>query len=231
LTGGLVGWLGGPIGTAGGVSVGALAGLALDLGQSGIDFGFLNDVSKAMTPRKVAVLAEVQETWETPADLRPRKRGGLVFRRLRSGIIEDQLAREATALHAERQRLREELAEESAEAEDAVQAQLHAIEKRLVAIQSQANARAEQAKHELDSKIAAMRDQMKHASHRQKARIQKRIVDAETDYAVRSGRSSRRKCPRSRWRSWGALLRTPRKSRRTGLSGYKAAATPMMTGA
>ncbi len=188
LTGGLIGLLGGPVGVAAGASLGALAGIVVDLDESGIDAGFLREVSNAMTPGKVAVLAEIQETWETPVDNRLRPLGAVVFRRLRSEVVEDQLAREAAALRAERQRLREELAQASAQTKAAMQAQIDMVDKQLEAIRKQAAARADQAKRELDAKVDRVREQMKQANDREKARIEKRMAEAKADYAVRSAK-------------------------------------------
>jgi uncharacterized membrane protein len=188
LTGAAVGLLGGPVGAALGASIGGLTGALVDLGDAGIDVGFLDEVSKAMTPGKVAVLAEVQETWETPVDTRFAKLGGLVFRRLRSEVIEDQMAREAAAFKAERLQLREELAQSRAETRAAVQAQITAVDKKLEVIQAQAKARAEQAKRELDAKVEELQEQRKQANDRQKARIEKRIADAKADYAIRKAK-------------------------------------------
>jgi exonuclease VII large subunit len=162
--------------------------MVVDLGESGIDADFLRDVSSAMPPGKVAVLAEIQETWETPVDTRLRPLGAVVFRRLRSEVVEDQLAREAAALRAERQRLREDFAQASAEARAAMQAQLDAVDRQLEAIREQTTARADQAKRELEAKVDRMRERMKQANDREKARIEKRMAEAKADYAVRSAK-------------------------------------------
>ena len=95
LTGSVVGLLGGPIGVALGASLGSLTGMIFDLNKTGIDIAFVDEVSKALTPGKAAVLADIEETWLTPVDTRIGKLGGIVFRRLRSEVVEDQLAREA----------------------------------------------------------------------------------------------------------------------------------------
>jgi uncharacterized membrane protein len=186
--GSLVGLVGGPVGVVVGAALGATAGMAVDLGESGIDAGFLREVANAMTPGKVAVLAEIQETWETPVDTRLRPLGAVVFRRLRSEVAEDQLAREAAALRAERQRLREELAQASAQTEAARQAQIDALDRQLEAIRKQAVARTERAKRELDAKVDQMRNQMKQANDQEKAKIERRVAEAKADYAVRSAK-------------------------------------------
>jgi uncharacterized membrane protein len=188
LAGGLVGALAGPVGVVAGTSFGATAGAWADLGEAGIDAAFVSDVSDALTPGKVAVLAEIQETWETPVNARLRPLGAVVLRRLRSEVVEDQLAREAAALRAERQLLQEDLAQASAQADAAMQAQIEAVDRQLEAIEQQAEARADRAKREFDAKVTTMRERMKQVNDREKAKIEKRMAEAKADYAVRSGK-------------------------------------------
>jgi hypothetical protein len=75
-----------------------LAGLLFDLGKSGIDLSFFDDVSKALTIGKAAVLAEVGESWTSLLDERLGKHGGTVYRRFRIDVVEDRLAREGAAV-------------------------------------------------------------------------------------------------------------------------------------
>jgi hypothetical protein len=50
--------------------------LLFDLGKFGIDLSFFDDVSKALTDGKAAVLAEVEESWTSLLDERLGKHGG-----------------------------------------------------------------------------------------------------------------------------------------------------------
>jgi uncharacterized membrane protein len=188
LTGSLVGLLAGPVGVVAGFTAGGWAGLIFDLAQLGIDTDFVEEVSKALSPGKTAVLADVQETWTTPVDTRLGKLGGLVFRRLRSEVVEDQLARESAAFAAEMKQLRDELAQASAETKAAVQREVAATKAKLETMQARARAKTEQAKHEMEAKIAALRSQMTQANERQKAKIEQRIAAVKADYAVRSAK-------------------------------------------
>lgn len=63
LAGSMVGLLAGPVGLAVGASMGTLTGLIFDLNKSGIDVQFVDEVSKALSPGKAAVLADVEESW------------------------------------------------------------------------------------------------------------------------------------------------------------------------
>jgi uncharacterized membrane protein len=185
LAGSMVGLLAGPVGLAVGASLGGLTGLISDLHKSGIDVQFVDDVSKALSPGKAAVLADVEETWTAPVDARVGKLGGMVFRRLRSEVVEDQLARESAEFKAEVKQLKEELAQAHAENKAAIQAQIDDAKKKAQVMQDQAKARIDQAKREADAKITALQGQLKQASDRQKAKIEKRIAEVKADLEAR----------------------------------------------
>jgi len=186
LTGSLIGILGGPAGMALGASLGGLTGMLFDLDKSGVDVTFVDDVSKALTAGKTAVLAEVEESWTTPVDTRLHKLGGMVFRRLRGEVVADQLVRESAALEADLKALDDDLKQGAAENRVAIQKDIERVKKQIKATQDQAKARLDQAKAETDARIKALQDQAKSASGRAKARIEKRIADAKADFEVRS---------------------------------------------
>jgi uncharacterized membrane protein len=185
LSGSAVGLLGGPVGVAVGATMGSLTGMLFDLDKSGVDLDFMDEVSKALTPGKAAVLADVEETWLTPVDTRLGTLGGIVFRRLRSEVAEDQLAREAAEFDAELKQLEEELAQEKAENKAKVQKHIEATKQKIRATQVHAKAMLDQAKAETDAKLAALEAQMKGANDRQKAKIKKRMADAKARHEAR----------------------------------------------
>ena len=185
LAGSMVGLLAGPVGMAVGASLGGLTGFVADLNKSGIDVQFVDDVSKALAPGKAAVVADVEESWTAPVDARLTKLGGMVFRRLRDEVVEDQLARESAAFKAEVNQLKEELAQARAEDKAAIQAHLEDTKKKAHVLQDQAKAQIDQAKREAEAKVSALRAQLKQASDRQKAKIEKRIAVVEADLAAR----------------------------------------------
>jgi uncharacterized membrane protein len=168
LTGGLIGILGGPAGLAIGATVGGFTGFLFDLDQSGIGATFLDDVSKRLTAGKAAVLAEVEESWTKPVDTRLHERGGIVFRRLRAEVIEDQLVRESAAFDADLKALQDDLKQGIAEDRAAIQKDIEQVKKQIKATQDQAKARLDQAKAEMDARIKALQDQAKGATDRAK---------------------------------------------------------------
>ena len=79
--GSLIGVLGGPVGLAIGAASGLALGALYDVDDIRVGEDFLDDVSKSLTPNKVAVVAEVEEEWTTPVDTRMEALGGIVLRR------------------------------------------------------------------------------------------------------------------------------------------------------
>jgi len=186
LTGTLIGILAWPAGLAVGASLGGLAGLVFDVNKSGVDVTFLDDVSKALTSGKFAVLAEIEENWTTPVDTRLHKLDGIVFRRLRGEVVADQLMRESAAFEADLKSLNDDLKQAAAENRAAIQKDIETVKKQIKVVQDQAKARLDQAKAETDAKVKALQDQAKTASSMAKARIDKRIAVAKADLEVRS---------------------------------------------
>ena len=84
--GSLIGLLGGPVGLAIGATAGLAVGGTTDLNNARIGRDFIDDVTKALTPNKVAVVAEIDEDWTTPVDTRMEAIGGTVFRRALSEV-------------------------------------------------------------------------------------------------------------------------------------------------
>lgn len=198
-TGSLIGLMLGPAGAAAGVAAGAalggaavgaslggLTGMLVDLDESGVDVGFLEEVSKALKPGKSALLAEVDEMWETPVDTRMAEEGGLVFRRLRSEVADEQYLREAQAFSKQLDDLEAELAEASNEADAALNKKIDDTKSKLQTIHEQARDKWEQTIAEADAKTAAMGDQLVNASDKQKEKLEKRIDELNADYDQRA---------------------------------------------
>ncbi|TMJ01578.1 MAG: DUF1269 domain-containing protein [Alphaproteobacteria bacterium] len=190
LTGSLMGLLGGPAGMALGASLGGLAGLVFDANESGVDLTFLDDVSNSLTGGRVAVVAEIDESWTAPVDARLNKLGGVIFRRLRGEVVEDQIARESAAFEADLKALNDELKQATAENRAAIQKDIERVKTQIKTTRDQAKARLDQAKAETEARVKALQEQAKTATGLAKARIEKRIADAKADFDRRSQKLS-----------------------------------------
>ncbi|MCW5935958.1 MAG: DUF1269 domain-containing protein [Fimbriimonadaceae bacterium] len=186
--GALVGVLGGPIGLAVGASAGILVGATSDAFRDSVDYGFVDQVREVMIPGKVAVIADVEETWVTPVDLTISERGGIVFRRLRHEVVEDQLAREHAEFEEELKELKKEWATATGETKAKIQARITSVERSLDAARAQADARAKKLAAEWAAKREAMESQLKDANIRERARIKDQMDKAKREYEARAAK-------------------------------------------
>lgn len=186
--GALLGAIGGPIGMAVGAAGGTFVGATSDIVRDTVDFGFIEQVREFMLPGRVAVVADIEETWVTPVNLTIAEHGGIVFRRLRYEIVEDQLAREHAEFEAELRELKNDLATATGETKAKVQARISSVEKSLQEMRAQASARAKKLTAEWEAKRNAMEQQLKDANLRQRTRIKDQMNKAKTEYETRSAK-------------------------------------------
>ncbi len=203
--GGLVGLIAGPAGMAagaaanavataavGGAAVGAsfggLTGMLFDLDDAGVDAGFVEEVSEALSPGKVAVVAEVEEYWMTPVDTRIEEAGGIVFRRLRSEIAEEHYQREARAFNEEWNQLKAEWHEATDEAKAKIEQKMDATKAKMKALQERTEAKMDQYKAEADAKIAVLKQQREEVKEERKAKIDAKIEEVKADYHRRNAK-------------------------------------------
>lgn len=188
VTGSLVGLLSGPIGVAIGASLGGMTGAIMDLNKAGLDVAFINEVSDAMTPGTVAILADVEEAWAAPVDTRMSAAGGLTFRRLRSEFLVEQLQREAAALAAERREIEAAIDQSNADMKSTLLQNLDAIKKKLAIIQDQAQAKAEQLQETVQAKVSKLMEQVQGAQDESKAKIESQVAHLKADLAERTAK-------------------------------------------
>lgn len=188
ITGAFVGMLAGPVGMAIGTGLGSLTGMLFDLEKTGVGLQFVEEVSEALSPGKVAIMADVDESWTTPVDTRIGGRGGIVLRRLKSEVLEDQYAREASSFAAELAQLEAELEEAEEEEKQGIEGQIESIKAKAKVVEEKATERLEQARTEAEAKLATLKEQVKEASDRRKEKVEKRIAKVKADLETRSAK-------------------------------------------
>jgi uncharacterized membrane protein len=129
--GSLIGLLGGPAGLAIGATTGMLAGIATDLRNARIDGGFVDDVSRQMTPGRVALVADIQEDWTTPLDTRMEELGGVVLRRTVSEVRDTLNAEDIAAMKADLAQMRAEHAQSKADRQAKLSEKVNQLETKL----------------------------------------------------------------------------------------------------
>ena len=188
VTGGLIGLFGGPVGAALGAYAGSLGGVAYDLARVGVGDDFLGEVGEHLQPGKVAVVAEVWEEWVMPLNDRMEAAGGVVFRRAREEVLDDQLGRDAAALKAEIAELKAERARAGKEAKAKLQAKITAAKAKLRATRDRAKAASEAAKREMTGKVKSLKEQVAKAQGDSKAKLRARIAEVQSEHKRRAGK-------------------------------------------
>ena len=186
LTGGIVGLLGGPAGSAVGASLGGYIGLLADWARTGVDLKFLDDVGKTLSAGKAAILAEIEESWTSLLEPRLTEQGGIVFRRFRTDVVEDQLLQESRALQQQFEVLKNNLAMAKPANRKPFENAIRDAKNQLETIQNRAKAAIDQKKAETDLKVNTLVGQAEIVAEDARARIKKRIADTEADFEMRS---------------------------------------------
>ena len=188
LTGSMIGLLAGPVGFAIGAATGAMAGMIFDVSDIDINGTFLDDVSAALTNGKTAVVCEIDETWTVPVDTKMQALDGMVFRRLRYEVEEEQLNREAEAISNEYKQLKEEFNEAREADKASINASIEKLKNKAKAASDHLSKKMDDSKSQFDAKVNAIKVQMKNANDRRKAKLQKRIDVLTEEYTNRSAK-------------------------------------------
>jgi len=174
--GAFIGLLGGPVGVAAGAAGGTLIGSVFDFDDARVGSDFIEEVTHALAPGKVAVVAEIDEEWTTPVDTRIEAVGGQIFRRSLWEVVDTENERDKAAIKADIAQLRAELANASAERKAKLQAKIDALNAKLKENSEKAKARREGIRRELRAKLEGLKAKDAHAKQEIKARHERRIA-------------------------------------------------------
>jgi len=155
--GSLVGLLGGPVGAAIGATIGATNGSIFDLHNVRIADDFIDDVTKALTPNKVAVVAQVDEEWITPVDTRMEALGGTVYRRALSDVTDTVNQEELTAMKADLAQFKAELATARADRQAKIQEKINQLDSKIEAHQQRVQDRRRAAERQAQAKAQRLK--------------------------------------------------------------------------
>src|SRR5204862_8223115 len=108
---------------------------------------------------KVAVVAQADEEWVTPLDVRMELLDGIVLRRARAEFIDAQVSREIAATKAEIANLKAERDHAVGEAKAKLQAKVDAAQSRLQARREALNEKAAAFKRAGEARIESMQAQ------------------------------------------------------------------------
>jgi uncharacterized membrane protein len=141
--GSLIGLLGGPVGVAVGALSGMTFGAIYDIDTARVGEDFVNDVSKALLPTKVAIVAEIDEEWTTPVDAKMEALGGIVFRRALWEVQEKLDDQDLAAMKADVAQFKSEIAKAHGERKAKLQKKVDQLQASIDAQQKKAATRRE----------------------------------------------------------------------------------------
>jgi len=155
--GSLIGLLGGPVGLAIGSAAGFVAGSSADLHNARIGADFLDDVSKALSPDRVAVVAEIEEDWTTPVDTRMEPIGGMVFRRALADVRHEIHEENVNAMKSDLAQMKAELAKAHADRKAKLQEKINQLDTKVQAHLQKAKERREAAERQAQAKVQILK--------------------------------------------------------------------------
>jgi uncharacterized membrane protein len=155
--GSMIGLLFGPAGAAIGAIAGLSGGATADLAHAGIGDDFVDDVSKALLPKKVAVVAEIDEDWTFPVDNRMEAIGGIVFRRALSDVTHQIHQEDVASMKADLAQFKAEHAQAHADRKAKLQEKINQLDSKIQVQLEQAKKRREAAEREAQAKAQILK--------------------------------------------------------------------------
>jgi len=155
--GSLVGAIFGPVGLVVGASAGMAGGATADLVNAGIGTDFVDDVTKALSPSRVALVAEIEEDWTTPVDTRMEPLGGIVYRRALSEVRQQVYEENVAAMKADMAQLKAEYAQARADRKAKLQEKINQLDTKIQAQLQTAKDRRQAAEREAQAKVQILK--------------------------------------------------------------------------
>ena len=155
--GSLIGLLGGPTGLAIGATAGLAAGSTADIDNARIGDDFIADVTKQLSPNRVAVVAEIEEEWTTPVDARMESIGGIVFRRALSAARKTANEEDVAAMKADLAELKAEQAKAHTDRKAKLQGKINQLDSKIQVQLQKAKDKREAAERQAQAKVQVLK--------------------------------------------------------------------------
>jgi uncharacterized membrane protein len=189
----LIGLLG-PAAIAIDAGSGALLGAAIDAANAGTTTEFLQTIQKELAAGKTGIIAELDEEWESPIDLRMAPLGGIVFRQpvmqLEDAFFEKEIqARSVELARLEMEKMANAKAaekRESAERDAQLQAKIDATKRKIEEQEKKLIARIQSVSREGQEKIAELHELMGTADAEANVELAHRVDDIRSEYELRT---------------------------------------------
>lgn len=154
--------------------------------ETGVTDEFVQDVSGALTPGKVAVIADIDEDCVTALDMRMEEIGGLVFRRTRDFVRTTQDDRDAAAHRAEMDQLKAERAQARSDRLAKIEAKIDNLRAKLENAIERKRVKMQLRQQEREAKIQVLQTKANQAHGEVRRRREARIAELRRDYAEKA---------------------------------------------
>lgn len=151
-----LGALGGLGGVAAAATMGLAAGSLTDLKNTRIGEDFIEDVAKALVPKRAAVVADIGETSTDVVDTRMESIGGITFRRTLSEVKHIIHEEHIAAIKADLAQLKAEHAQAHAERKVKLQERINQLNSKLQSYLQRAKERREAEEREARAKVEVL---------------------------------------------------------------------------
>jgi uncharacterized membrane protein len=173
---------------------GALLGAAINAAKAGITTEFVQTIETELASGKIGLIAEVDEEWVTPIDIRMEALGATVFRQTRTQLEDAFFEKEIEAQQTELAILGSEKAanakieekQESAERNARLQAKIEATKRKIQEKKNQLAERIQYVKEEGEERIALLQDQKITADEESRIQLDQRLKDIRAEYQLRA---------------------------------------------
>ncbi len=177
---------------------GALLGAAIDAAKAGITTEFLDKIDRDLARGKTGLIADVDEIFESPIDMRMEPLGGTVFRQTRTQLADAFFEKEIEAQRMELANLENEKVakataieeHESAQQDAHLQAKIDATKRTIEEKQSRLAERIRSVWKEGEEKIGLLQSQMADADVYAKIHLDHRVEDIRFEYESRARKLS-----------------------------------------
>jgi uncharacterized membrane protein len=157
---------------------GGLLGSISDMEAAGISSEFVREISNALNPGRVAVVADMMEEQVTPVDSCVEALRGTIFRRMRDRIGTTEEDRDVDAYASQLKQLKSERSEAKDSHQRAkLDSRTQEVELRLDSAMERRRAKAEVRVHEREQKIRTLQQKAVHAKGEIKSRQASRIAE------------------------------------------------------
>ena len=180
--GGLIGLLGGPVGVLAGAASGSLLGTLDDLYGSGVDAGFVDDVSSKLAPGKYAVVADISEEYVIPLDTKMTELGGQVFRARKRYVEIEQTKADIATLNAEIAQLNKEMKNARSEHKAKLQAKIEKLKEKRQKQIEHARERFERREKEHDITVRVLKEKAANVRGKTKVAIEARLTQINNEH-------------------------------------------------